>query len=145
VDACFVSRDEAPSTTNTSKNNYGGFRPNVTFSGLLNALDGVAAAEGRILFMTTNHIHRLDSALIRPGRVDLKVHLNWATKSQIRQLYATFYPGCSAEQIQAFTSFVRLRSAAHPFPFYSSTCFLILIGTRQCGIDGAVDWLFSVA
>jgi chaperone BCS1 len=37
----------------------------VTFSGLLNALDGVAATEGRVMFMTTNHIERLDAALIR--------------------------------------------------------------------------------
>jgi chaperone BCS1 len=28
----------------------------VTFSGLLNALDGIASGEGRILFMTTNRI-----------------------------------------------------------------------------------------
>lgn len=44
VDAAFARRD--------TTNEYGNF---VTFSGLLNALDGVAAAEGRILFMTTNH------------------------------------------------------------------------------------------
>ena len=37
----------------------------VTFSGLLNALDGVAATEGRVTFMTTNHLNRLDPALIR--------------------------------------------------------------------------------
>ena len=30
----------------------------LTFSGLLNALDGVASAEGRIVFMTTNHLDR---------------------------------------------------------------------------------------
>ena len=30
-------------------------------------LDGVAAGEERMLFMTTNHIERLDPALIRPG------------------------------------------------------------------------------
>lgn len=40
-------------------------RLGVTFSGLLNALDGVAATEGRVMFMTTNHIERLDAALIR--------------------------------------------------------------------------------
>ncbi len=40
----------------------------LTFSGLLNALDGVAAQEGRLVFMTTNHIERLNEALIRPGR-----------------------------------------------------------------------------
>jgi chaperone BCS1 len=105
VDACFVSREEQPS--NIPKHNYGGHRPNVTFSGLLNALDGVAAAEGRILFMTTNHIQRLDSALIRPGRVDLKVPLAWATKSQIRQLFTTFYPGAPSPLVASFTALVR--------------------------------------
>ena len=44
----------------------------VTFSGLLNALDGVASSEERIIFMTTNHLEHLDNALIRPGRVDVK-------------------------------------------------------------------------
>lgn len=42
----------------------------VSFSGLLNALDGVRSQEGRILFMTTNHRERLDPALLRPGRAD---------------------------------------------------------------------------
>jgi len=30
----------------------------LTYSGLLNALDGVASTEARITFMTTNHIDR---------------------------------------------------------------------------------------
>ena len=37
----------------------------VTLSGLLNAIDGVGAQEGRLLFMTTNYVERLDEALIR--------------------------------------------------------------------------------
>ena len=44
-----------------------------TFSGLLNALDGVVATEERLVFMTTNHISRLPPVLIRPGRIDLRV------------------------------------------------------------------------
>ncbi|THG95984.1 hypothetical protein EW026_g5763 [Hermanssonia centrifuga] len=43
----------------------------LSLSGLLNALDGVAASEGRILFATTNHLERLDPALSRPGRMDV--------------------------------------------------------------------------
>ncbi|KAG1762877.1 P-loop containing nucleoside triphosphate hydrolase protein [Suillus occidentalis] len=39
----------------------------LSLSGLLNALDGVAAAEGRILFATTNHLERLDPALSASG------------------------------------------------------------------------------
>lgn len=64
----------------------------VTFSGLLNALDGVASAEERIIFMTTNHIDRLDDALIRPGRVDMTVHLGNATEWQMGELWDRFYP-----------------------------------------------------
>lgn len=64
----------------------------VTFSGLLNALDGVASAEERIIFMTTNHIDRLDDALIRPGRVDMTVNLGYATEWQMGELWDRFYP-----------------------------------------------------
>jgi chaperone BCS1 len=63
----------------------------VTFSGLLNALDGVASSEGRIIFMTTNHIEALDPALIRPGRVDLREYVGDATPSQIRKMFKRFY------------------------------------------------------
>jgi len=63
----------------------------VTFSGLLNALDGVASSEERIIFMTTNHIERLDPALIRPGRVDLQEFIGDATPKQARRLFLRFY------------------------------------------------------
>lgn len=61
----------------------------------MNALDGVAATEGggRILFMTTNYIERLHPALIRPGRVDIKECLDYATTYQIEKLFLKFYPG----------------------------------------------------
>ena len=55
----------------------------VSFSGLLNALDGVASQEGRIFILTTNHIDRLDDALIRPGRCDVKVKVRKASNSQM--------------------------------------------------------------
>jgi chaperone BCS1 len=63
----------------------------VTFSGLLNALDGVSSRDGRVLFMTTNHPERLDPALIRPGRVDRKIELGHATPDQARRLFLWFY------------------------------------------------------
>jgi len=63
----------------------------VTFSGFINALDGVASSEERIVFMTTNHIERLDPALIRPGRVDVIQHVGDASPSQARRLFCQFY------------------------------------------------------
>jgi chaperone BCS1 len=65
----------------------------LTLSGLLNALDGVLAAEGRILFMTTNLPEALDEALIRPGRVDLHLHLGLADQDQAQRMYLRFHPG----------------------------------------------------
>lgn len=72
----------------------------LTFSGLLNALDGVAAAEGRIVFMTTNHVEHLDPALIRPGRVDRLMHIGMATRGMVRLLFTRFFPDVAAVEVE---------------------------------------------
>lgn len=64
----------------------------VTFSGLLNAIDGVSAAEGRILMMTTNHLELIDPALRRPGRADLQIEIQPADADQARRLFLRFFP-----------------------------------------------------
>lgn len=84
ADAAFTSR-----RTQTDVHGYQG--ANVTFSGLLNALDGVASAEERVIFLTTNHVERLDSALVRPGRVDMTVRLGELTRWQAERLWDRFY------------------------------------------------------
>ncbi|CAE6438595.1 unnamed protein product [Rhizoctonia solani] len=71
----------------------------LSLSGLLNALDGVAASEGRILFATTNHLERLDPALSRPGRMDVWIEFKNATKWQCEQLFNNFFPAASADNI----------------------------------------------
>ncbi|GJE98557.1 P-loop containing nucleoside triphosphate hydrolase protein [Phanerochaete sordida] len=63
----------------------------VTLSGLLNALDGVGAQEGRILYATTNRYGALDPALCRPGRMDLHVEFRLASRYQARELFKCFY------------------------------------------------------
>ena len=84
ADAAFGNR-----RTQNDASGYQG--ANVTFSGLLNALDGVASAEERILFMTTNHVERLDSALIRPGRVDMIMRIGELTRWQAGKFWDRFY------------------------------------------------------
>lgn len=52
--------------------------------------------------MTTNHIERLDPALIRPGRVDLKELFGDTTPYQAGALFHRFYAGAegySQEQL----------------------------------------------
>ncbi|KZV73444.1 mitochondrial chaperone BCS1 [Peniophora sp. CONT] len=70
-----------------------GYQSSVTFSGFLNALDGVASGEERIIFMTTNHPEQLDPALVRPGRVDMNILVDDASPAQARQLFDKFYEG----------------------------------------------------
>jgi chaperone BCS1 len=74
------------------------YKSSVTFSGLLNALDGVASSEERIIFMTTNHFSHLDPALIRPGRVDLQEFLDDAQGEQAKRLFVKFYSPSTDEK-----------------------------------------------
>ncbi|KAK7467262.1 Complex III assembly protein translocase and chaperone [Stygiomarasmius scandens] len=82
VDAAFNKRVQ------TSED---GYQSSVTFSGFLNAIDGVASGEERILFLTTNHIERLDPALIRPGRVDMAEYIGDASPQQAYTLFTRFF------------------------------------------------------
>lgn len=63
----------------------------LSLSGLLNILDGVASQEGRVLIMTTNHIEKLDKALIRPGRVDMTVHFGRADADMTAAIFRAIY------------------------------------------------------
>ena len=91
ADAAFGNR-----RVQTDADGYRG--ANVTFSGLLNALDGVGSAEERVLFLTTNHVERMDAALIRPGRVDMTVRLGDATRWQVEHFWDRFYGDTDPEQ-----------------------------------------------
>ncbi|KAF7351818.1 p-loop containing nucleoside triphosphate hydrolase protein [Mycena venus] len=67
-------------------------RSAVTLSGLLNVLDSVSSEEGRLTFATTNHVENLDPALIRAGRMDVKLEYKLADAVQVEQVFKRFYP-----------------------------------------------------
>jgi mitochondrial chaperone BCS1 len=69
----------------------------LSFSGLLNVLDGVSSQEGRILIMTTNHKSALDDALIRPGRVDIDIEFTYADRSISKQVFEGLYSPLTRE------------------------------------------------
>ena len=66
-------------------------RGGVTLRGLLGALDGVGAAEGRLLFMTCRDASALEPALIRPGRIDTRLAFEAPDKAQAKALFRHFY------------------------------------------------------
>ena len=62
----------------------------VTFSGILNALDGITTRDNMICFITTNYKQNLDSALIRPGRVDSIIRFDYVVKEQVIDIFTAF-------------------------------------------------------
>jgi mitochondrial chaperone BCS1 len=63
----------------------------LSFSALLNSLDGVGAVEGSIAILTTNHRDRLDPALIRPGRCDREFELGYLTPASCARMFDRFF------------------------------------------------------
>ena len=79
VDALFVERESK-------------IKSCITFSGILNTLDGVSRRHKLITFITTNFVEKLDSALLRPGRIDYIIKFTYASKEQIEMMFKRFRP-----------------------------------------------------
>lgn len=85
IDAVFDKREKVE----------GGEQNRLSFSGLLNALDGAASKEGLLVFMTTNHKDKLDPALIRKGRADVHIEFGLSTQDQANNMHRAFFPGAA--------------------------------------------------
>jgi len=72
----------------------------LTFSAVLNGLDGIASPYAQIFIMTTNYPNRLDPALVRSGRVDVHIEFKNATKLQMEAIFLNFYPEAKDEAKQ---------------------------------------------
>jgi len=72
----------------------------LTLSGILNAIDGVTSADGRILVMTTNDIKKLDPALLRRGRIDLDLELGCLVNDTFQSMLTRLYPSHSFPEIE---------------------------------------------
>lgn len=94
VDSCFAGRSNKIAHSQ------------ITFTGLLNALDGVSSSSGQIFILTTNLKDQLDPALIRCGRVDVQVEFHPASDEQLILMWHAFYPDYP-EKVQPFVTAVR--------------------------------------
>jgi chaperone BCS1 len=64
----------------------------LTMSGLLNSIDGIIASDGRILIATTNHLDKLDPALVRKGRFNVSVEVGYLEHDCVMKFFNNFYP-----------------------------------------------------
>lgn len=72
----------------------------LSLTGVLNAFDGVIPLDNTLLVFTTNHLERLDPALIRPGRVDVIVELGEMQDAEIKRYIDYVY---GEQDLSAYT------------------------------------------
>ncbi|KAI4837458.1 mitochondrial chaperone BCS1 [Plasmodium brasilianum] len=113
----------------------------VSYSGLLNALDGVVATEERIIFMTTNNIDRLPSTLIRPGRVDVKILIPYAGTYQYQKMFLRFFP----EHTELAQEFAKIFQNFHLSMAEIQSFFLFSKHDPHKTIQNAREWVVSYA
>lgn len=115
---------------------------NLTFSGLLNSLDGVGKAEGQIFILTTNHRERLNPALIRNGRADVHVEFTNASDQQIAGMFTRFYQFSSPKLAQEFVE--KLRQALQGRNVSTAALQHFFILHRRSSPSEAVDHVKDV-
>jgi ATP-dependent 26S proteasome regulatory subunit len=63
----------------------------LTLSFVLNVIDGIRETPGRIMIITSNHYNKLDSALKRPGRIDVSLEMKNASVAIIEEVVKHYY------------------------------------------------------
>ncbi|KAI9089285.1 hypothetical protein K1719_029564 [Acacia pycnantha] len=88
IDCTIEFQDRMAGSKGASGSGSSQSQPQVTLSGLLNFIDGLWSSCGdeRIIVFTTNHKEKLDPALLRPGRMDVHIHMSYCNPSVFRQL-----------------------------------------------------------
>jgi chaperone BCS1 len=92
IDSNFLTHSRENKDGDTDENSLLKEMSSVSLSEILNSLDGMFSAHGRILVATTNHIENLDAALIRPGRIDLKIEIGYVNNEILKYFINNFFP-----------------------------------------------------
>lgn len=83
---------DLPQRTENRTNPSVNVRFEITLGGLLNFIDGLWSSCGdeRIIIFTTNHKEKLDPALLRPGRMDMHIHMSYLTNESFKELASNY-------------------------------------------------------
>ena len=72
----------------------------LTIDTVLTVLDGMAEHRNRVIVATTNHIDKIDPALVREGRFDLKIKLEKFNNEETRELLSKYFADEKLDYLQ---------------------------------------------
>ena len=85
----------------------------LTLDTMLTVLDGIKEYRGRVIIATTNHIDKIDSALLRGGRFDLKISMNEFNQEETRELLMLMYSDIATKNELKTLRNVKLKSGEY--------------------------------
>jgi hypothetical protein len=129
VDALFTSHREADYNFSS-----------LSFSGFLNSLDGLGAPDDVVIFMTSNHPERLDPAVMRPGRIDMKVEFKPPDQDVAISYFLTFYPDAKSAAV-TFGAAIGEGMAQRKISMAQLQHFFLACHRMQMGPDRAAEYI----
>lgn len=93
-------KEEKKKPASSSATSFNSGDDTLNLAGLLNCLDGIVDSPNRIVVMTSNHPEKLDPALIRPGRINLKLHLGFIDPDSAMEMCAHYFTTASKETLE---------------------------------------------
>lgn len=74
--------------------------PTLTINSILNTLDGIVNLDNTLTFLTTNHIDKIDPAILRKGRTDLLIEVGKLEPQQVQDFIAYHYPEMDIPKVE---------------------------------------------
>lgn len=105
----------------------------LTFSGVINMLDGLSCPFGQIFIMTTNHYDRLDPAMIRDSRIDKTIEVKKPTKAEIKLIFKSFYPDACESDSNTFAEYFILQKPS------MAAIQTVFVDYRRKGYENLMD------
>lgn len=130
-----VSALDTLRASSRKKSKYHSQTGKLDLSGLLNVLDGVVDCPNRLLIMTTNHPEKLDPALIRPGRIDKMIKLDYVCAPAAQEMVEHYF-----QQTLTGTEQKTLQDLFETDKFQRCTPAVL---EQMCAEHDSVDQLFN--
>jgi ATPase family associated with various cellular activities (AAA) len=128
----------------------------LTFSGLMNILDGITSFNQQLVIMTTNKRDMVNRESLRTGRIDMEIEFGYMDSDQARNMLQSFYEDADNDEVNAMAKIIAsygrvtpaelqeiiIRSKNYDFD-YIETNFKTLIESVRAGRETVRSGMFN--